>query len=101
GIRDFHVTGVQTCALPIYDGDFDEPETTLPGSEAHLYLECIAVRVNSAQVNGFEHLPAKTLEAACRVGQRETGDPSRVAVREVRSEERRAGNDCREGHGTL
>src|SRR5436309_9249118 len=25
GIRDFHVTGVQTCALPIsFDGDFGE-----------------------------------------------------------------------------
>src|SRR5690606_39433929 len=23
GIRDFHVTGVQTCALPIYDYDID------------------------------------------------------------------------------
>src|SRR5690606_40135028 len=23
GIRDFHVTGVQTCALPIYRGDLD------------------------------------------------------------------------------
>src|SRR5690606_40750449 len=23
GIRDFHVTGVQTCALPILDGDGD------------------------------------------------------------------------------
>src|SRR5690606_39536182 len=22
GIRDFHVTGVQTCALPIFDGEF-------------------------------------------------------------------------------
>src|SRR5690606_40145690 len=25
GIRDFHVTGVQTCALPIYPGIFRSP----------------------------------------------------------------------------
>src|SRR5690606_41092222 len=25
GIRDFHVTGVQTCALPIYSNPLDNP----------------------------------------------------------------------------
>src|SRR5207302_5430170 len=27
GIRDFHVTGVQTCALPIYQQSHDDRET--------------------------------------------------------------------------
>src|SRR5690606_40091894 len=26
GIRDFHVTGVQTCALPIFDDELDDDE---------------------------------------------------------------------------
>src|SRR5690606_40201102 len=30
GIRDFHVTGVQTCALPIYDENSGEDQNT-PG----------------------------------------------------------------------
>src|SRR5690606_3505329 len=29
GIRDFHVTGVQTCALPIYEGDINHPTMTM------------------------------------------------------------------------
>src|SRR5690606_40554006 len=39
GIRDFHVTGVQTCALPIYDGPAD---TGIEGdvvTEAAVFLE--------------------------------------------------------------
>src|SRR5690606_39547136 len=30
GIRDFHVTGVQTCALPISDGILATPVETVP-----------------------------------------------------------------------
>src|SRR5690606_40695565 len=29
GIRDFHVTGVQTCALPIYGDFFQQPENEI------------------------------------------------------------------------
>src|SRR5690606_39647327 len=32
GIRDFHVTGVQTCALPIYTYDFVTDGTTPAGT---------------------------------------------------------------------
>src|SRR5690606_40711692 len=31
GIRDFHVTGVQTCALPISTGDVPGPRPPDPG----------------------------------------------------------------------
>src|SRR5690606_40287011 len=30
GIRDFHVTGVQTCALPIYDEAVTDPAAPVP-----------------------------------------------------------------------
>src|SRR5690606_39662737 len=33
GIRDFHVTGVQTCALPIFD---DDPFVKLPARRSTL-----------------------------------------------------------------
>src|SRR5690606_39399915 len=37
-IRDFHVTGVQTCALPIFDHELDDQEDTArrraPGGRA-------------------------------------------------------------------
>src|SRR5690606_39908090 len=52
GIRDFHVTGVQTCALPIS-----------PGSTADAYLRLHAlshllVRPNELSLDGiFGHLP--------------------------------------------
>src|SRR5690606_9666144 len=32
GIRDFHVTGVQTCALPIYASGVDEAVQSLQGA---------------------------------------------------------------------
>src|SRR5690606_39309716 len=36
GIRDFHVTGVQTCALPIYvrTGIQDDPQRQIPLGQA-------------------------------------------------------------------
>src|SRR5690606_40009123 len=39
GIRDFHVTGVQTCALPIFPGCFSPfPHGTTPLSVTRKYL---------------------------------------------------------------
>src|SRR5436190_9824009 len=36
GIRDHCVTGVQTCALPIFDGHFPPRQPTDPPSDARL-----------------------------------------------------------------
>src|SRR5690606_281156 len=36
GIRDFHVTGVQTCALPISPQQFDEVKSNLDIARANL-----------------------------------------------------------------
>src|SRR5690606_39595560 len=35
GIRDFHVTGVQTCALPIYQSVYEGEEVELDGSQSY------------------------------------------------------------------
>src|SRR5437016_13281789 len=67
GIRDWSVTGVQTCALPIWEGRRfeDEPEDA-------------AEQVGPARIGLSEH------------------DLGRLRVRSVhRSEERRVGKECR------
>src|SRR5690606_40822146 len=89
GIRDFHVTGVQTCALPIYGAR--APLLDLPGE-------------------GFEVGGAgpRTKEVFCRldlvdvdelgVGRAEAGrgdERHRQVVHEARSEERRVGKEGR------
>src|SRR5690606_40244542 len=69
GIRDFHVTGVQTCALPIYRG-----------SERHALAACDLSRSRRG--------------ADVRRGHRR-GRTGRTTVRSVRrrSEERRVGKE--------
>src|SRR5690606_40855878 len=43
GIRDFHVTGVQTCALPIYDGSEADHDAALRGDQrSQLVVERLA-----------------------------------------------------------
>src|SRR5256885_7083579 len=80
GIRDYKVTGVQTCALPI---SFEDLLGTIEGV---LFSECYAQ---------FEHLlkedaPVFVLGRADRA----RGEPQ-VIVERIRSEERRVGKECR------
>src|SRR3712207_8750385 len=79
GIRDIGVTGVQTCALPIYYLRLDGRVTryvTLPGGSGVVYLEML-------NLLDRENFAAYTYDAGYR--QR----------RGVRSEERRVGKECR------
>src|SRR5258708_24062251 len=80
GIRDDLVTGVQTCALPIYlreNRDFLSAVAILPEVVPHdHHLETISLRL---------HLAAATRE----LGQLE------AAYSYYRSEERRVGKECR------
>src|SRR5207302_4612263 len=73
GIRDFHVTGVQTCALPIWD----TPKITL-GCDFHLSYE----NLQDAFVNPSRYVIGKTHYLLVE-----------------RSEERRVGKECRSGGG--
>src|SRR5690606_40877081 len=72
GIRDFHVTGVQTCALPIYKTE--EPIKTLHLMSADEDLEYKML------YNG-QNLPFSY--------------PARHPYSKFRSEERRVGKECR------
>src|SRR5690606_40225015 len=72
GIRDFHVTGVQTCALPI--SGRVSPSRPLSPEESSTYQRV------------FECLPI----SACG----DTGKPCFPVIRAIRSEERRVGKEC-------
>src|SRR5690606_39612714 len=85
GIRDFHVTGVQTCALPIFacDSGATAGQRRIRGGRAHvrtaLYFAAIAAARFNPGLSGFY----RRLRAA--------GKKPKVA----RSEERRVGKECR------
>src|SRR5205807_6772073 len=71
GIRDYKVTGVQTCALPIFSP---------PDAGHYLSAEEVAERFHVTKVWLYRHK-----------GKLPHSQPSR----KVRSEERRVGKECR------
>src|SRR5690606_40306779 len=92
GIRDFHVTGVQTCALPIFR------LWTLP--DGKIWRPTNTVRTNGAGTYQFPSLAAGRYLIDARLP---NGVDGTVADRWVdtqgptRSEERRVGKECRSG----
>src|SRR5207302_5891704 len=86
GIRDFHVTGVQTCALPICRKEevlsLGDPDGNTYDLEHHL-LDCASVLRAIIQVepNGLYKILADRYQ-----GKR---------FNSPRSEERRVGKECR------
>src|SRR5690606_39510071 len=77
GIRDFHVTGVQTCALPIY---FDH--------------HAIAYRPGGGVADDDDAIVAVGRQR--RANRVQVGAQSEELARPaVRSEERRVGKECR------
>src|SRR5256886_7585208 len=82
GIRDLTVTGVQTCALPIYSGGSrtQTDERVLLGELDELVLDG-----RQLLLEHFEHLDERTQLRSC------------VSVESLllRSEERRVGKECR------
>src|SRR5690606_41194200 len=83
GIRDFHVTGVQTCALPILLKRFEAP--TLPEALARVEREC----GQGALLVETRRTPKGFLVVAARAP-KATPQPAR---RSGRSEERRVGKE--------
>src|SRR5690606_40999516 len=87
GIRDFHVTGVQTCALPISDhadaagigGDVTADGAGAARAEVHRVLQSVSAR---SLPYGLQHGAGLHRECA-------------INWIEARSEERRVGKECR------
>src|SRR5207245_3350675 len=89
GIRDATVTGVQTCALPIYD--------RLPGVVERLLKSGIAEISESAVVVFFRDIP-ELADKPCIIRKRDGGfnyATSDIATVDYRSEERRVGKECK------
>src|SRR5690606_40246300 len=88
GIRDFHVTGVQTCALPISRADRG-------GRRAHLHaLGRRFLRLGSDEADGAAYEIENQGAAAAAFLAHEVGD-DQLCVLADRSEERRVGKECR------
>src|SRR5690606_40457605 len=91
GIRDFHVTGVQTCALPICD--LGSGELLLRSHQLLLHLlrlfhDLLHVRLATRLHRGPPHFGGFTTSlAVARVGTALPGRPG------TRSEERRVGEE--------
>src|SRR5690606_39875490 len=89
GIRDFHVTGVQTCALPISDGDAGEAGE-LQGEEGEGQADWEKVRnFPGAEVKNDRNI---LLPDGMNVNRH---DSTRPFNNGPRSEERRVGKECR------
>src|SRR5690606_40665462 len=92
GIRDFHVTGVQTCALPISAADAYQ-RLRDEGVEAFLLSTCLRVEV---AVAGGDDLARSALQALYGRSPRPVEvRHEREAFLHLRSEERRVGKDGR------
>src|SRR5690606_40017322 len=96
GIRDFHVTGVQTCALPISSWAWG---FTLNRVSLFALIFSIGILVDDAIVvveNIHRHQslhPDKTLRELIPGAVDEVGGPTILATFTVRSEERRVGKE--------
>src|SRR5690606_39373428 len=95
GIRDFHVTGVQTCALPIFVSiipvdSLDEAIEVVNGVQYGLCAAIFTQNVNNAFramqdiYTGILYVNAGT-----------TGAEIHLPFGGTRSEERRVGKECR------
>src|SRR5436309_12593794 len=79
GIRDFHVTGVQTCALPIFRRPFTRMRETVATLRQMLAGERVTVEGKTVRTRNFRLV---------------SPPPAPVPIY-VRSEERRVGKECR------
>src|SRR5690606_39505246 len=90
GIRHFHVTGVQTCALPI----FSNVEQEGPAAEAGIRSGDVIIKFDGKDIKHMTDLPR--IVGATKPGTRVDMDVWRKG-KAVRSEERRVGKECRGG----
>src|SRR5690606_41009991 len=92
GIRDFHVTGVQTCALPIYCDPIDH----IKSFDHSLTLGVFGPSGLKVSGRVFKSMQTKTVEL---LNNKRPEKSMLRAQRKIvkRSEERRVGKECRYG----
>src|SRR5207302_6273553 len=91
GIRDFHVTGVQTCALPISIDATSHGEVYLSPCISKAVVE--AYLANDAPVDPLSGREREVLQLIAEgKNVKEIGDLLDISTR---SEERRVGKECR------
>src|SRR5690606_41180662 len=97
GIRDFHVTGVQTCALPIY----------LTKAKQHLERASVA-KFDDASIDLAILLFSENTAASNKTGLQKLqpliskGNMQAIHAKALyRSEERRVGKECRSRWSTV
>src|SRR5690606_40611569 len=83
GIRDFHVTGVQTCALPILSVRLEVPMVI-----AACAIDALTARASLRRVAVRGDAPHEGPDGVA-------GALDRVSSNCLRSEERRVGKECR------
>src|SRR5207248_10424084 len=95
GIRDRTVTGVQTCALPIYGSD-DDTERRARAAGAEVRRHPANAGKGAAIVTGLRALEAAGVGRAVTLD----ADGQHLATQiPARSEERRVGKECRGAGG--
>src|SRR5690606_40959925 len=91
GIRDFHVTGVQTCALPIYEFMRQNPNASYLQQQQYFLENTSALK---SEIQNAEKL-SKAISDYSAIIEKEYPTLDRTKVME-RSEERRVGKECRD-----
>src|SRR5690606_40259754 len=95
-IRDFHVTGVQTCALPICGGKEQLVVTELPyGISKARVIEQIADLVRTRKTDDIADLRDESDRDGMRIVIELKRGAKPKPVLNLRSEERRVGKECR------
>src|SRR5256885_14563726 len=90
GIRDYKVTGVQTCALPICQ--ILGPRGLMPNPKVGTVTPDVATAVKNAKSGQVTYRVDKAGIIHCTIG-KATFEVN--ALKENRSEERRVGKECR------
>src|SRR5690606_40305376 len=88
GIRDFHVTGVRTCALPIFRGEAGQGDRTRAGARGSVRSR----RNDRTGIGGGVQAVRTGIRGSCRTT---GGGPVAGGAVETRSAERRVGEGCR------
>src|SRR5690606_40378841 len=94
GIRDFHVTGVQTCALPILELEARNQVRLSRAELAELIGRPVAERLSRIREDIELKAPAQSIDSW--IQRATTANPAlKARYAALRSEERRVGKECR------